>query len=53
MNSGSTSLVRQLEAETADFLGVEDTISYPMGFGTNTMSIPAIVGKVRAEIIVL
>lgn len=42
---GNTTLHRELEKKTAEFLGTEDAICYPMGFGTNTMGLPAIVDK--------
>jgi 7-keto-8-aminopelargonate synthetase-like enzyme len=31
----------------ARFLGVEAAMTYGMGFATNSMNIPALVGKVR------
>ena len=37
---------QELEALMAEFLGVEDAITFGMGFATNTMNIPALVGKV-------
>jgi hypothetical protein len=30
----------------ADYLGVEDAFTVPMGFATNSMNIPTLVGKV-------
>lgn len=30
----------------ADYLGVEDAYTVPMGFATNSMNIPTLVGKV-------
>lgn len=31
----------------AEFLGVDESITFGMGFATNTMNIPTLVGKVR------
>lgn len=36
-----------LEKLTASFLGVESAMAFGMGFATNSMNIPALVGKVR------
>ena len=36
---------QKLESLMAEFLGVADCFCTPMGFGTNTMNIPAVVGK--------
>ena len=41
---GSCSIHRELESKWSSFLGVEDTISFGMGFATNSMNIPALVG---------
>ena len=41
---GETVLHRELEALVAEFLGVEDAITYGMGFATNSASIPALCG---------
>lgn len=35
-----------LEKLTASFLGVEAAMAFGMGFATNSMNIPALVGKV-------
>lgn len=34
----------------ASFLGVEAAMAYGMGFATNSMNIPALVGKVRLSL---
>lgn len=34
----------------ADYLGVEDAFTVPMGFATNSMNIPTLVGKVNIKI---
>lgn len=39
----------ELEGLVADFLGVESSMTFGMGFATNSMNIPALVGKVRDE----
>lgn len=36
----------ELEKLVARFLGVESAMAYGMGFATNSMNIPALVGKV-------
>jgi hypothetical protein len=35
-----------MEELVADFLGVESAMAFGMGFATNSMNIPALVGKV-------
>lgn len=45
---GTTPLHTRLEALVAEFLGVEDAITYGMGFATNSASIPALCGERRA-----
>lgn len=37
----------ELENLVAQFLGVEAAMAFGMGFATNSMNIPALVGKVR------
>lgn len=41
----SNNLQNRLEKEIASFLGVEEAICFPMGFGTNSMNISALVNK--------
>eukprot|EP01086_Lenisia_limosa_P002895 TRINITY_DN16985_c0_g1_i1.p1 TRINITY_DN16985_c0_g1~~TRINITY_DN16985_c0_g1_i1.p1 ORF type:complete len:490 (-),score=106.82 TRINITY_DN16985_c0_g1_i1:51-1385(-) len=41
---GDTIVHRELEREVAEFVGLEDSIIYGMGFGTNSTAIPALVG---------
>ncbi|XP_028170141.1 serine palmitoyltransferase 3 [Ostrinia furnacalis] len=41
---GSTALHQELEATTAAFLGVEAAIVFGMGFATNTLSLPGLLG---------
>ena len=41
---GTLAVHAELEQKWSDFLGVEDTISFGMGFATNSMNIPALVG---------
>lgn len=36
----------ELENTVAQFLGVEAALAFGMGFATNSMNIPALVGKV-------
>jgi len=42
---GTTPLHTELEALVADFLGVEDSICYGMGFATNSASLPVLCGE--------
>lgn len=42
---GSSTLQGELDRCVADYLGVEDAVCFPMGFGTNSMNISAFVGK--------
>jgi serine palmitoyltransferase len=37
---------RKLESLLAEFLGTEDAIAFGMGFATNALNIPSLVGKV-------
>ena len=37
---------RKLESLLAQFLGTEDAIAFGMGFATNALNIPTLVGKV-------
>lgn len=43
---GNFSIHEELEQLVADFLGVESAMAFGMGFATNSMNIPALVGKV-------
>ena len=43
--SGNTRLITDLEETMADFVGAEACMSYAMGFATNSMNIPALIGK--------
>uniref|UniRef100_A0A0N4Z498 Aminotran_1_2 domain-containing protein n=1 Tax=Parastrongyloides trichosuri TaxID=131310 RepID=A0A0N4Z498_PARTI len=40
---GNTILQREVEQQVANFIGVEDAIIFPMGFGTNSMNISSLV----------
>lgn len=42
---GTMAIHRQLESLVAEFLGTEDAITFGMGFATNSMNIPALMGK--------
>lgn len=42
---GTFDIHRELERLTARFIGVEDCVTFGMGFATNSMNIPAIVNK--------
>lgn len=41
---GSYEIHDELESRWSNFLGVEDTLTFGMGFATNSMNIPSIVG---------
>lgn len=43
--AGTTQLHVDLERMVADFVGQEDAITFGMGFATNSIIIPALVGK--------
>lgn len=43
---GNLSIHEELEELVASFLGVESSMTFGMGFATNSMNIPALVGKV-------
>lgn len=45
---GNHKCLRELEQSIARFLGTEDAVCFPMGFGTNSMNIPAFVEEVGA-----
>lgn len=45
MSSGTTPLHLQLEALIAEFVGKESAVTFGMGFATNSLVIPALVGK--------
>jgi serine palmitoyltransferase len=38
---------RKLESLVSEFLGTEDAIAFGMGFATNALNIPSLVGKVN------
>ncbi|KAK6488792.1 serine palmitoyltransferase 3 [Huso huso] len=42
---GNLDIHNELEDLVATFLGVEDSMTFGMGFATNSMNIPALVGK--------
>lgn len=42
---GTTKVVKQLETLMANFLGVEASMTFGMGFATNSLNIPTIMGK--------
>ncbi|XP_012685285.1 serine palmitoyltransferase 3 [Clupea harengus] len=42
---GNLSIHEELEKLVAEFLGVESALTFGMGFATNSMNIPALVGK--------
>jgi len=46
LNAGNLALQQELESLVAQFVGVESAIAFGMGFATNSMNIPILVGKV-------
>ncbi|XP_012271798.1 serine palmitoyltransferase 2 [Orussus abietinus] len=42
---GNLAIHDELEKQTARFLGVEDAIVFGMGFATNSLNLPSLVGK--------
>ncbi|XP_062604961.1 serine palmitoyltransferase 2-like [Saccostrea cucullata] len=44
---GYLQIHKELDELVADYLGVEAAITVPMGFATNSMNLPALVGKVN------
>lgn len=46
ITQGNLSIHEELDQLVASFLGVESSMTYGMGFATNSMNIPALVGKV-------
>jgi len=51
--TGSTSVIRELDQLVAEFVGVESAVTFGMGFATNSMNIPALVGKVNGNFVLL
>lgn len=49
VTSGNLDKHEDLEKLTASFLGVESAMAFGMGFATNSMNIPALVGKVKKK----
>ncbi|XP_029655680.2 serine palmitoyltransferase 2 [Octopus sinensis] len=43
--AGLLDIHMELDQTVADFLGVEEAITFPMGFATNSMNIPCLVSK--------
>ena len=43
---------KELEEVVAQFIGVEAAITFGMGFATNSMNIPTLVGKVLTAVII-
>jgi 7-keto-8-aminopelargonate synthetase-like enzyme len=44
---GYMDIHKKLDNLVAEYLGVEAAITIPMGFATNSMNMPSLVGKVR------
>ena len=42
---GTSKIHQELEKTVAEFLGVDDAITVGMGFATNTMNLPVLMGK--------
>ena len=46
--AGTLDVHKQLEAQVARFVGKQAAMIFGMGFATNSMNIPALMGKVSA-----
>ena len=44
---GSTAVVKELEDLFSQFLGCESVMTFGMGFGTNSLNMPALMEKVN------
>jgi serine palmitoyltransferase len=44
---GNQQYMKELEALMAEYLSAEDCIAFGMGFATNALNIPTLVGKVK------
>lgn len=49
VSAGNLDIQKELEELVAQFIGVEAAIAFGMGFATNSMNIPALVGKVNCN----
>ena len=47
---GYLDIHKELDNLVAEYLGVEAAITVPMGFATNSMNMPSLVGKVSMVI---
>lgn len=45
--AGILDIHARLDSLVAEFLGTEAAITVPMGFATNSMNMPCLVGKVQ------
>ena len=43
--TGTSTIHMELEKTVAEFLGVDDAISVGMGFATNTLNLPVLIGE--------
>jgi hypothetical protein len=50
---GSTNVHLELEQLVARFVGKEEAVVYGMGYGTNSTTLPILVGKVRGNPLIL
>lgn len=51
--AGNIRIHEELEELVASFLGVESSMTFGMGFATNSMNIPALVGKVGDSLLTI
>ena len=49
LQSGTLDIHKQLEAQVARFVGKPAALVFGMGFATNSMNIPALMGKVSVH----
>ena len=50
LTSGTLDIHKELEHKVAEFVGKPAALVFGMGFATNSMNIPALVGKVGAHV---
>ena len=51
--TGTSTIHMELEKTVAEFLGVDDAISVGMGFATNTLNLPVLIGEGQRVVSVL
>jgi hypothetical protein len=44
---GNLQIQKELESLLSEYLGVQESVTFSMGFATNALNIPTLVGKVK------